>query len=240
MGATPNPSVPTASKLIRFNYITQDWVNLIPNPWTQFVSTIAPKLSTIEFYPAPSNIFRAFKECPEDTLKVVFLSQDPYPGSYKINNVEFPQATGLAFDNSLLQPNISGSLRNMLKELSTDIPNHKQPEISYLGHLPSQGVLLLNTALTVIPGEANSHKELWKEFTEEIIKGISEKKDNIVWVLLGAQAQSYESLITNPTHKFVKAVHPSPLSANRGFFGSKIFTKINEALTELGHNPISF
>ncbi len=234
------PHTSRLAKLIRFQYMSQDWIDLIPQPFLTFLSTIAPHLSTTEFYPAPIDIFRAFKECPEEKLKVVILGQDPYSGTYKIGGIEFPEATGLAFDNSLLQPKTSPSLKNLIKELNSDIEsNNIASKISYLGHLPEQGVLLLNTALTIEPNITNSHKELWETFTKEVIEGLN-CKDNIVWVLLGKQAQSYKNLITNNTHSFVEAVHPSPLSAGRGFFGSKIFSKVNQALESKGLQTINW
>lgn len=235
----PSPVTPASriQQLIRLEYIQKDWATLLQKPLKTFVSTVLPHLSTTDFYPEGKRIFRAFNECPHDKVKVVIIGQDPYPGSYKINGVEFPQATGLAFDNSVLQKNISGSLRNLLKERNEDIGEKTENDISLLQHLPEQGVLLLNTALTVEPGKPNSHAELWKQFTEEVIEELN-KLDNIVWVMLGNQAKSYKKQITNETHRFIEAVHPSPLSANRGFFGSKIFSKTNSALKELGHTPI--
>lgn len=107
------------------------------------------------------------------------------------------------------------------------------------GHLPAQGVLMLNTALTVEEHKAGSHTAMWKPFMDEVFQCLNEK-DNIVWIMLGNHAKSYKSIITNPTHKFVEAVHPSPLSANRGFFGSKIFSRTNQALEGMGLSKINW
>lgn len=155
-------------------------------------------------------------------------------------------ATGLAFDNKNDGSKISPSLRNILKELDTDIPVVSQPfndipvKDSYLGHLPEQGVLLLNTALTVRPNEAGSHTDLWKPFTEKLIEKLN-KSDNIVWILWGNHAKSYKKFITNETHHVIEGVHPMPLAANRGgFFGEKFFSKANDYLKEVDKTPIQW
>ena len=108
-----------------------------------------------------------------------------------------------------------------------------------LSHWTSEGILMLNTALTVEPHKAGSHTELWKTFTELLIKYLN-SKDNIVWILWGNHAKSFKQFITNETHKFVESAHPSPLSASRGFFGSKPFSKTNEHLKSLNLQPISW
>lgn len=229
------------NNLIRLGYITEDWTLKAKTAFEMFASTLLPKLSTsAEFYPEAENIFRAYKECSYDDTKVVLLAQDPYHDG---------SATGLCFDNIIQEKiKISPSLRNIQTELREDIGEiiewensgygDKMPE-SYLGYLPQQGVLMINTALTVEAGKAGSHAQLWEPFTNEIIKSLNEK-DNIVWILLGNYAKKYKSLITNKTHRFVEAVHPSPLSAHRGFFGSKIFSRTNQALTEMGLTNINW
>lgn len=158
------------------------------------------------------------------------------------------QLTKVAFDNLRSQNKISPSLRNILKEMDNDLgtimgwQGSEDTTIadSYLGHLPQQGVLLLNTALTVRPNEAGSHTDLWKPFTEKLIE-ILNKQDNIVWILWGNHAKSYKKFITNETHHVIEGVHPMPLAANRGgFFGEKFFSKANNYLKEVGESPIQW
>lgn len=158
-------------------------------------------------------------------------------------------ATGLAFDNkiNLESKKQSPSLKNILKELLNDVElttpiwlKKEGQEYSYFSHWPSQGVLLLNTALTVKPKEAGSHTKLWAPFTESLIAEL-QKKDNIVWILWGNHAKSYKKYITNETHHILEGVHPMPLAANRGgFFGGKYFSKCNDSLTSTGQQIINW
>lgn len=192
------------------------------------------------FYPSPRQVFRAFNECsPEDT-KIVILGQDPYfDGS----------ANGLAFDNERIADvkKVSPSLKNIIKEIVDDIGADKAKVLkpiesieSFLEHLPSQGVLLINTALTVPPNDAGAHAERWAPFTKQIITDL-QKKDNIVWILWGNHAKSFKSLITNKTHYISEGVHPMPLAANRGgFFGGKYFSEANAFLRTTNQSPINW
>ncbi len=221
------------------------WRALAPRAGELVKQKIIPKLNEAEgvVYPAKENIFRAFNEVDPENVRVVLLGQDPYHDG---------SATGLAFDNiiseRLVAPNrtaMSPSLRSILQEMESDIGEIVEwegrggiPE-SHLAYLPQQGVLLANTALTVEKGKAESHTELWKEFTEEIIKALN-GMDNIVWILLGAHAKSYKKFITNETHKFVEAGHPSPLNRAVPFKGSKVFSKTNELLIEMNKEPIKW
>jgi uracil-DNA glycosylase len=227
-------------KLVTNNFITEDWGYFAKKAFRIFYKDIAPKLqaSTVATFPENStDIFKAFKLCPLDNLKVIIVGQDPYHDG---------SATGLAFDN-IIPKKISGSLRNILQEIVTDIPeeaNKARIRVgSHLAHLPPQGVLLVNAALTVELGSANSQYAMWQEFTKEMFTAIN-TKDDIVWVLWGNFAQRFEPLITNPTHEVIKGVHPSPLSANgKGegspkFFGSKPFSKVNEYLKKHGKKKI--
>ena len=172
-------------------------------------------------YPELSNVFKAFELCTFQNTSVIILGQDPYHG--------YGQANGLAFSVNNGQK-IPPSLRNIYKELHAD-----------LGILPcthgdlslwaEQGVLLLNTTLTVEEAKPTSHqKKGWEEFTDSVIKTISEQKKNCVFVLWGAHAQSKKVLINDECHLILESVHPSPLSASRGFFGSKPFSKVNDYL----------
>jgi len=147
-------------------------------------------------------------------------------------------ANGLCFDNTHKADGkkVSPSLKNIIKEMIEDIGEGVkvlENKTSFLEHLPSQGVLLINTALTVQPEHPGSHTEIWKPFTEQIIKDL-QKKDNVVWILWGNHAKSFKSLITNKTHYILEGTHPMPLAANRGgFFGGKYFSRANAILTTL-------
>lgn len=201
----------------------------------EFKNNIGPKLLELEsYYPETRNIFRALNECDPENVKVIILGQDPYHDG---------SALGLSFDNIREQKRLSPSLRNILTEMMNDVgscnftSNLKSDTI--LDNLPRQGILMLNTALTVEPHKANSHTELWANFTKTLIESLN-KKDNIVWIMWGNHAKSFKQYITNKTHHFIESAHPSPLSASRGFFGSKPFSKTNEILTNLNLSPINW
>lgn len=178
-----------------------------------------------------NNIFNALKLTAYEEVKVVILGQDPYHGPN--------QAHGLSFS---VQPGIKTppSLLNMYKELNDDlgcfIPNN-----GYLIPWAKQGVLLLNTVLTVREGEANSHRNKgWETFTDEIIKKLNERQKPIVFLLWGNNAKEKIKYITNPNHYILTTVHPSPLSATRGFMGCKHFSKTNKILKDVGERPIDW
>ena len=190
-------------------------------------------------YPSSHVLYRAFKECPLEEVKVVILGQDPYHDG---------SATGLCFDNIIFKDKMSPSLSNIKKEMLNEgitVNEMAAPEYCMLTHLPRQGVLLINTALTVEKGKPNSHKEIWKPFTDKVIEKLN-TKDNIVWVLWGANALSYKDKITNETHRFIISSHPSPLSCKNtlgkypAFEGSKPFSKTNLYLEEMGKPPIQW
>lgn len=182
-------------------------------------------------YPKREDIFNALKLTDYKDVKAVILGQDPYHGK--------SQACGLSFSVSE-QAKIPPSLRNIYKELNSDlglsIPNH--------GNLESwarQGVLLLNTVLTVREKTPNSHKgKGWEIFTNRIIELLNESKEPIVFILWGKNAEEKEILISNKNHYIVKSFHPSPFSASRGFFGSKPFSKTNDFLLSRGKIPIDW
>jgi uracil-DNA glycosylase len=182
-------------------------------------------------YPSGPEIFNAFKYTPFNKVKVVILGQDPYHGPR--------QAHGLCFS---VQKGIKTppSLANIFKEIQTDLGI----EISDHGDLTSwakQGVLLLNTVLTVEKGKAGAHQGRgWESFTDQVIRTLDNREDPIVFVLWGSSAQKKELLIKNPIHKILKSPHPSPLSAHRGFFGSGHFSKINKALKAWGKEEINW
>ncbi|KRN57985.1 uracil-DNA glycosylase [Carnobacterium divergens] len=182
-------------------------------------------------FPEMNHIWEAFEWTPYDKVKVVILGQDPYHGPN--------QAHGLSFS---VQPTIKTppSLVNIYKELQSDlgIPpvNH-----GYLKAWAEQGVLLLNTVLTVRNGQANSHRgQGWETLTDAVIKKLNERATPIVFILWGKPSISKLKLIDTTRHAVITAPHPSPLSAYRGFFGSKPFSKTNEALIKFGETPINW
>lgn len=186
--------------------------------------------SKYEIYPPEDKIFNALNHVPYDKIKVVIIGQDPYhePG----------QAQGMSFsvpENVEIPP----SLVNMMKEIESDL-GIKCYNNGNLERWANQGVLLLNTVLTVRRGQANSHKDKgWEILTRKIIELIGKREKPIVFLLWGSYAQSYENLI-GPQHLVLKAPHPSPLSAYRGFFGCKHFSKCNEFLKQNNVEPIDW
>ncbi len=176
--------------------------------------------------------FNALNSMPFDKLKVVILGQDPYP--------TLGHAHGLCFSVMPEVKPLPKSLLNIYKELKNDL----EIDNSHNGCLQSwaeQGVLLLNTALTVEQGNANSHQgKGWETFTDAIIKTVNEKKEHVVFILWGANAQKKQSIIDTHKHRVIKSVHPSPLSAYRGFFGSKPFSQTNQYLQQFGEEPINW
>jgi uracil-DNA glycosylase len=182
-------------------------------------------------YPAKENIWTAFEHTPYKDVKVVILGQDPYHGPN--------QAHGLSFS---VQPGVPHppSLRNMLKELEEDL-GCKKPKDGTLTKWADQGVMMLNTVLTVRAGQANSHRDQgWETFTDEVIRKLSQKEEPVIFVLWGKPAQKKKPLIDLERHDVIEAPHPSPLSASRGFFGSRPYSKVNEMLQKRGQQPIDF
>ena len=181
-------------------------------------------------YPKYKDIFKAFKLCNIDDVKVVIIGQDPYHGEN--------EATGLAFsveDNIKTPP----SLRNIFIELNKDLKINKTN--NSLDNWAKQGVFLINSVLTVEKDKPGSHKFLnWERFTDYVIKVISDKKENIVFILLGNYARSKKPLIDEKKHLIIETTHPSPFSVHRGFFGSKIFSRTNNYLKEKNKNTIDF
>ena len=182
-------------------------------------------------YPPGKQIFAAFDHTPFEQVKVVILGQDPYHGPN--------QANGLAFSvNSEVR--FPPSLSNIFKEYSTDL-NLPIPTDGNLSAWAERGVLLLNSILTVESGSPGSHKNFgWEEFTNQIIKALSDKKSNLVFILWGAYAQSKKTLIDSSKHLIIATPHPSPLSAHRGFFGSKPFSKANDYLRKTKNEEIDW
>lgn len=181
--------------------------------------------------PVVSNIMAALDKTPFDNVKVCILGQDPYPTK--------GHANGLAFSvNANVSP-LPKSLQNIYKELETDVGVTRSN--GDLSDWAEQGVLLLNTSLTVIEGQAGSHSNLgWQTLTDEIIQTLSRDRERIVFILWGRSAQSKEGLIDTTRHKIIKSAHPSPLSAYRGFFGSKPFSQTNAYLVSVGQQAIDW
>jgi len=182
-------------------------------------------------FPNINNIFNALKLTPYEDVKVVILGQDPYHGAGQAHGLSFSVQPGVRIPPSLL---------NMYKELQNDLGCYI-PNNGYLVPWAKQGVLLLNTVLTVREGEANSHKnEGWENFTDRVISLLNEREKPIVFLLWGSNAKEKIKLITNSRHYILTTVHPSPLSANRGFMGCKHFSKTNEILKSLGEKEIDW
>lgn len=181
-------------------------------------------------FPKGSQIFRAFDACPFDKLKVVILGQDPYPTP--------GHAHGLCFSCDEHVRPLPKSLQNIFKELVDDL-GIPAPKTGDLNHWAEQGVLLLNAILTVRSGQPLSHANKgWEQFTDEVIETINREKTGIIFVLWGAPAQQKGKVIDESRHIVLRAPHPSPLSAYRGFFGSKPFSRINEELKRMGKESI--
>jgi len=180
-------------------------------------------------------VYRAFELTSYADTRVVILGQDPYHGVNQANGLCFSVQSDVA---------IPPSLRNVLKELQSDLdftPNTKIAEHGNLEQWARQGVLMLNTTLTVRAGEAGSHQGLgWESFTDEIIRIINNKSHPVVFVLWGAMARKKRLFIDTEKHHIVESAHPSPLSAHNGFIGSRPFTKINNALAIANFKPINW
>ncbi|MDB4923676.1 uracil-DNA glycosylase [Mucilaginibacter sp.] len=185
-----------------------------------------------KIFPKNGDIFNAFNKTPFDKLEVVILGQDPYHGESQAHGLSFSVQKGIT---------IPPSLRNIYKELATDIPGFTIPNHGDLTEWTTQGVLLLNASLTVRAGTPGSHqKRGWETFTDTVIKRISEEKEGIVFILWGSFAQAKAELIDQKKHHIIKSPHPSPFSADRGFFGSKPFSRTNEILIKEGKKPIDW
>ena len=190
---------------------------------------VQKRRAEVRVFPDEKNVFNALELTPFESVKVVILGQDPYHG--------FGQAHGLSFSVQKGIP-LPPSLRNIYKELQEDIGGDLPTE-GDLTHWAKQGVLLLNTVLTVEEGNANSHKGMgWERLTNRLIESLNELNHPVIFILWGKPAQDKEKLIANTNHVILKAPHPSPLSAYRGFFGSKPFSKVNEILIQQGQTPI--
>ncbi|MBD1429856.1 uracil-DNA glycosylase [Sphingobacterium litopenaei] len=185
-----------------------------------------------EIYPPKDLVFNAFRLTPLQDVKVVILGQDPYHNVGQAHGLSFSVPSGIPFPPSL---------KNIFAELTTDIDGFQIPNSGDLTKWAKQGVLLLNATLTVRAHQAASHqKQGWETFTDQVIEKISFELENVVFLLWGSYAQKKSALVDNKKHLILKAVHPSPLSVYRGFFGSKHFSQVNAYLSANGRQPIDW
>lgn len=218
-------------------YLINNW----HKSWDTFFSLIEDELTTIDkklyqlsndnvIFPEKENIFKAF-QMPFDNLKVVVVGQDPYHGE--------GEAMGIAFSvpkDSKIPP----SLRNIYKELSDDI-GVSIPNNGDLSKWCNEGVFLINATLTVNKDDANSHNKIgWDSFTNKLLQYISDKSENIAFILWGGFARKKKKYIDSSKHLIIESAHPSPLSVYRGFWGSKPFSKVNDYLTKVGKGAIDW
>jgi uracil-DNA glycosylase len=217
--------------------IEQSWKEVLHNEFSQpyfegIVSFLKKEISNGKIiYPAGSTIFNAFNTTPFHDVKVVILGQDPYHNPHQAHGLSFSVADGIAAPPSLI---------NIFKELKEDVAI-TTPTTGNLEKWAKQGVLLLNAALTVEAGNAMSHSKIgWHIFTDSVIKTLSDKKENLVFILWGNFAKNKQTLIDSQKHLVLTAAHPSPLSAHNGFFGCKHFSKTNHWLEAKGINKIDW
>ena len=216
--------------------INNDWLDALKGEFSKpyykkLFETVNQEYRTHRVYPPADDIFNAFHLTPLKDVKVVILGQDPYHGDGQAEGLSFSVKPGI---------DIPPSLVNIYQELHDDlgctIPSHGN-----LVKWAKQGVLLLNTVLTVRAHQANSHRGIgWEEFTDAAIMALNNQDRPIVFILWGAPAQRKEKMLTNPQHLILKAPHPSPLAAYRGFFGSRPFSQTNEFLKAHGIEPIDW
>jgi uracil-DNA glycosylase len=216
--------------------IGNNWDNLLKDEYKKeyFINLkkfIVDEYKTKTIYPKMSEIFNAFMKTSYDNVKVVILGQDPYHGENEAEGLSFSVKVGIQKPPSLI--NIFSELKD---DLGFDPPNHGS-----LVSWAEQGVLLLNSTLTVVKDNPRSHAgKGWETFTDEVIKLINKKTTPVVFILWGSDARSKKSLITNKNHLIIESAHPSPLSAYRGFFGSKPFSKTNDFLIKNKIKPIDW
>jgi uracil-DNA glycosylase len=216
--------------------IGNDWDDILKEEWKSpyylyLRSVLKEEYSTKTIYPDKYDIFNALKFTPFEKVKAVIIGQDPYHGEGQAHGLCFSVKKGV---------DIPPSLKNIYKELKSDIGidpvNH-----GYLKDWADQGVLMLNTVLTVRQGQAASHRgHGWEHFTDHVIEKLNAKQTPVVFLLWGKPAAEKAKIITNPIHLKLEAPHPSPLSAHRGFFGCKHFSKANEFLAANGIDPINW
>lgn len=217
--------------------IDNDWLTAISGEfkkdyYRKLYEFVKAEYSKTVIYPSADDIFNAFHFTPLSKVKVLILGQDPYHNEN--------QAHGLSFSVPESQRDIPPSLQNIYKELQSDCGCYI-PDNGYLKKWADQGVLLLNTVLTVRAHQANSHQGRgWEQFTDAVIQAVNAQDRPIVYMLWGSPAQKKIPMLTNPKHLILKAPHPSPLSAYRGFFGCHHFSQANKFLADNGIEPIDW
>ncbi|SMP36755.1 Uracil-DNA glycosylase [Laceyella tengchongensis] len=216
--------------------LTNDWATILQSEfekpyYKELISFLEKEYEQETIYPPREDVFSALNLTSYQDTSVVILGQDPYHGA--------GQAHGLSFS---VKPGVKQppSLKNIFKELHDDvgceIPNH-----GYLVKWAEQGVLMLNTVLTVRESKPNSHKgKGWENFTDQVIKELNEREQPVVFLLWGRHAQEKKNLITNERHHIIESAHPSPFAARKGFFGTKPFSKANQLLKEMGRKEIDW
>ena len=216
--------------------MTTDWNPVLRGEfakpyWQDLQRFVATERGRATVYPAHDEVFAALHLTPYEEVKVVILGQDPYHGP--------GQAHGLCFSvRAGVQP--PPSLRNIFKEMETDL-GLPAPRHGCLDSWARQGVLLLNTSLTVRAGKAASHQgKGWETFTDEVLRAVDAKPERVVFILWGAAARKKKTLIDTSRHAVIESAHPSPLSASGGFFGSRPFSRANAALAEAGREPVDW
>jgi len=216
--------------------IGNDWDDLLQKVYIRpgfinFMDKIKKEYSENICYPEYENLFNAFKLTPFNKVKIVILGQDPYHGEGEAHGLSFSVKKGVQFPPSL---------KNIFIELKNDL-NINAPENGDLSKWANEGVLLLNSILSVRKDTPLSHKDFgWEDLTDYIIKLLNSKKEPIVFILWGSYARSKKTYITNKNHFIIESVHPSPLSANRGFFGSRPFSKANNFLKSKNIKEVDF
>ena len=199
--------------------------------WAELQRFVAGERGRHPVYPPPDEVFTALHLTPHAAVKVVILGQDPYHGS--------GQAHGLCFS---VRPGVPAppSLQNIFKELESDL-GCSRPAHGCLDAWARQGILLLNTTLTVRGGQAASHQGRgWETFTDEVIRSVNAKQDSVVFILWGAAARKKKALVDLSRHAVIESAHPSPLSAHNGFFGSRPFSRANAALAAAGREAVDW
>lgn len=216
--------------------IADSWKSRLSHEFNQpyfqeLVAFVKKEYASGPVYPPGKDIFRAFDACSFEKTRVVILGQDPYHGPGQANGLCFSVYDGVPFPPSLL---------NIFKEIKNDLGKPIPPS-GDLGRWAEQGVLLLNATLTVRAKAAGSHqKKGWEQFTDAVVHQLAEEKQNLVFMLWGAYAQKKGQFINQKKHLVLKAVHPSPLSAHRGFLGCKHFSKANDYLRSVGLEAIEW
>lgn len=219
--------------MIKFNNLWDDVLSDLfgDERYLKIRDFLKEEYSSRVIYPDMYNIFNCFKVTDYNDVKVVILGQDPYHEEGQAQGLSFSVPTGVKFPPSL---------QNIFKELYDDLKIEK-PASGDLTAWAKQGVLLLNTTLTVRQGQANSHKDCgWQWFTDEVIKKLSDRKTPVIFILWGNNARAKKKLINLNRHYVIESAHPSPLSCYNGFFGSKPFSKTNEILKSLNLKPINW